>query len=71
MKQIIKLDHDDVRMILAEKFNAPRSSVVIELDAIHHEVSAEIHISEKVETSESQLYKTCPKCDKKMGYKEV
>lgn len=52
MKQIIKLDHDDVRMILAEKFNAPRSSVVIELDAIHHEVSAEIHISEKTETSD-------------------
>lgn len=45
MKQIIKLDHDDVRMILAEKFNAPRSSVVIELDTIHHEVSAEIHIN--------------------------
>ena len=71
MKRIIKLDHDDVRMILAEKFNTPKSSVVIELDTIHHEVSAEIHINEKVETSESQLYKTCPKCDKKMGYKEV
>lgn len=110
MKQIIKLDHDDIRAILAEKFNAPRSSVVIELDTIHHEVSAKIHISEKVESSDeaywevwagwvgnhdrridgatcsncgfkhptvyerealSQLYKTCPQCGKKMGYKEV
>lgn len=111
MKKIIKLDNDEIRMIIATIFDVPKSAVTLEMDAIHHEVSATIRTDEKTDFSlppeaywefwpgwvgnhdkriddakcsncgfrhptvrgvdaPKQLYKVCPNCCKKMGYRE-
>lgn len=110
MKKIIKLDDDDICMIIAARFDVPKSAVTLEPDAIHHEISAAIYVDEKTELppeayweiwsgwvgnhdksidgakcsncgfrhptvrgadAPKQLYKICPKCCKKMGYRET